>query len=201
MVRLAARVPDDNALAAGRLGSLDDLLGLRVRAVRVVTTTAGATTVELDAVALTGDAEALARAVGRRARGAGDGAGWRGASGAAAGGQGWDVRVVAVVVAVGIGLRERGGAQGAGDVLDGRAWLLGLGRDDAGWGQSTAVGNGLAGAAGLGLGVDGELGLGRAGSGDWDIEDVELAACGGLGCEWASWVVRDVVAVHDVLLS
>lgn len=70
MAYLAARVADDNTLAAGRLGSLDDLLallGLRVRAVGVITTTAGSTTVKLDTVALAGDAEALARAVGGRA--------------------------------------------------------------------------------------------------------------------------------------
>ena len=32
-----------------------------------------------------------------------------------------------------------------------------------------------------------------------DVEDVEFAACGWFGGGFAGWVVRDVVAVDDVL--
>lgn len=56
----AARVADDNTLAAGAVWLTDDLLWLRVRAVAIRATTSGATAVKLDAVALAGDAEAVA---------------------------------------------------------------------------------------------------------------------------------------------
>jgi len=34
----------------------------------------------------------------------------------------------------------------------------------------------------------------------WDIDDVQLAACGLLRDEFLSWVVRDVVAVDNVVV-
>lgn len=34
-----------------------------------------------------------------------------------------------------------------------------------------------------------------------DVKDVEFAACGWFGGGFAGWVVRDVVAVDDVLVS
>ena len=74
-------------------------------------------------------------------------------------------------------------ADGAGSVR-----LGGLGADDAGWGQATALGD---------LG-GGPLGAGRGGLGH--IEDVEHAAGGGLLGGGHRGVVRDVVAVNDVVV-
>jgi hypothetical protein len=54
----------------------------------------------------------------------------------------------------------------------------------------------LGGLVGGGGGVRGGCGLGAG-----DVKDVELAAGGGLDGEFAGGVVRDVVAVDDVLGS
>lgn len=73
---------------------------------------------------------------------------------------------------------------------------LGLGGNDAAWGDATTVGDlGGGDTAGLAVGLAG----GRRLLGSWDIDDVELAASSGLGGVVLSRVVRDVVAVNDVL--
>jgi len=61
---------------------------------------------------------------------------------------------------------------------------------DPGWGESTANGN-VGGVA---------LGAGFSGDPTGNIEDVELAAGGGLDGEVGSGVVRDVVSIDDVVV-
>jgi len=82
-------------------------------------------------------------------------------------------------------------------------WFDGCGCDDFGGGECAAFGDGgragAAGVAGRGgflSGADGVGGGGLAG----DVEDVEFAASGGLGGVVLGWVVRDVVAVNDVVV-
>jgi len=182
---------DDDAMAAG--GLLVDNLVIRLRVALVIgTTAAGATAVEEDAVAGAGDAVALARA---GAGGAGDGA-WAGAAGA---GQRWDVRLVVGVI-LGVGLVKAGHAEAGGELVDGGLgaemgsldWVVWLWALNLRWRDTTATDNILGHAAG------GALDLG--GLGGWDIEDVELAAGGWLNNGCVSWVVGNVVPIHDVVV-
>jgi len=201
---VAAAVGDGLVLL---LGVADD-----ARAVRVITA-AGTTAVELDTVALAGDAVALAgagAAVG--AGGAVAGAGRRGVGavgqGRAGGGDGGRAEVGdgVLVVVVGIknvlvaagshklgGLNLKNGEKAAlGDVAGGVA---------AAAGRLGVLGGRLGGglAAGLGGRLGGALG-GRLGAASGDIEDVQLAASGGLGGELNAGVVGDVVAIDDVVV-
>jgi len=190
---------DDNTLAAGLLGLVLDLV-LGVGALRVIGEgAAGASAVELDTVTSAGDAVALASAAG----GGGGNAGRGGGVGGAAGGQGRDIRVgIGVVLVIGGVDGELGGQGSEGslvvlgvDDLAGLAGTLGLGGSDAGRGQSAALGDVLGGAAGL-------AGRGSGGSGrlGGNVDDVELAAGGGLGGVVLGGVVGDVVAVNDVVV-
>lgn len=202
---------DDDAVAAG--GALAVvILRLRraVRAIRV--SAAGATTVELDAVASAGDAVAFAGA----ARGS-DGA-WAGRSRAAgaARAEGRDVGIsigVRVAVVGGVGdllgsellgelfeggwVRELLGADAAS--LCGLGWLWALDLGAVEWAAlgDTTVGGDAAGSASL-LGGAGGGGLSSLAS--WNIEGVQLAAGGWLSDGLAGWVVRDVVTVDDVVV-
>jgi len=160
---------------------------------------ARATAVEADAVAGAGDAEALA---GAAAGGAGDGRGARAGRGAGAG-QGRDIRVGIRVGVVGVVLKlnlvepgaeliEAGGLAG-GDDVPGLAWLHGLGADDAGGRNWATLGDGAGRLTGMAAGLD-------HGGGGWDIEDVQLAAGGGLDGVLAGGIVRDVIAIEDVVV-
>ena len=81
------------------------------------------------------------------------------------------------------------------DDLAGLAGALRLGRDDAAGGDTTTLGDVLRDAAGFAGGLGGSSsGLGR------DVDDVQLAAGGGLGGVVLGGVVRDVVAVDDVVV-
>ena len=76
-----------------------------------------------------------------------------------------------------------------------RRGALGLGGDDAAGGNTTALGDVLRSAARL------AGGLGGCGSGlGGDVDDVQLAASGGLGGVVLGGVVRDVVAIDDVVV-
>jgi hypothetical protein len=194
---------DDDALAAGRL-LLVDVLVLGRAVLGVIRVSASRTSaVKLDAVTSTGDAKALAcAAAATRANTAGR------ARVGGAGGEGWDVgafiRVVLGVVRVvldgllseaAVELLEGGLVVLGVDDLAGLAWALGLGSDDALWAEGTALCDGSGGdTARLAVGAGG----GRLGGGD--VDDVELAASGGLGGVVLGWVVRDVVAVNDVVV-
>ena len=75
------------------------------------------------------------------------------------------------------------------------AWALGLWCDNAGWRDTTSLWNVLRSAAGVAGGLGGSSGrLGR------DIDDVELAAGGGLSGVVLGGVVGDVVAVDDIVV-
>lgn len=198
---------DDDTLAAGGLLLVDVLvLGRAVRVVGV--STAGTAAVELDAVTGARNSKALACAAGAARADAGR----RGAVGRT-GGEGWDVGAfVGVVLGVVIGglfdgllgkaaveLLEGGLVVLGVDDLAGLVGTLGLGSNDALWGDTTALGNG-GGRDTAGLAV-GRAGAGRRGLlGGWDVDDVQLAAGGGLGGVVLSGVVRDVVAVDDVVV-
>lgn len=176
---------------------------------RVGVAAAGATTVELDAGAGTGDTVALACA----ARG-GAGDGRRGAGAGAAGSEGWDVRVgvrVGILLRVLLGVLIVDGCSGepGGELLDGGTGkglrtqsgagmgLLGLWGLDLGRAEGAALGN-IRHAAGRADGLLGGSSSGGLARGD--VEDVELAASGGLDDGVAGGIVRDVVAVDDVVV-
>lgn len=201
---------DDDALAAGGAGSAVFVLGLAGALAGVGVAAAGAATVELDAVAGAGDAEAFA---GAARGGAGDGR--RGAGAGAARSEGRDVGLrVGVFLLAGlvVGLVDGGGGELGGELLDGGAGegagadglggvgLLGHGALDLGRAQGATLGDiGLAAGAASGLlsggGVDSGGGLGGR-----DVQDVELAAGGGLDDGVAGGVVGDVVAVDDIVV-
>lgn len=192
---LARLCADDDALAAGRL-LLVHVLVLGRAVLGVVRVSASRTSaVKLDTVTSTGDAKALAcAAAATRANTAGR------ARVGGAGGEGWDVGVVVGVVRVGLdGLGgeagvelSKGGLVVLGvDDLAGLAGALGLGGNDALWAEGTALGDGSVALVGR---------AGRRGLGGWDVDDVELAASGGLGGVLLGWVVGDVVAVNDVVV-
>lgn len=189
------------------MGDLDLVLGLggALRAVGVAA--AGATTVKLDAGAGASDAIALACAARR-----GAGYGRWGAGAGRAGRERWDVGLVVGVILAGLilrGLVDGLGGKASGELLDGWASkvtvtecgrgvrLLGLRGLDLGWAESAALWH-IGDAAGL---ADGFVGgdSGRLGS-SRDVEDVELAASGGLDDGLAGRVVGDVVAVDDVVV-
>jgi len=200
---------DDNTLATGLTSNIL-LLVLRRAGLIIREAAAGTTAVKFDTVAGAGDAVALAGAAGA---GAGDG-GWGGRVGGA-GGEGWDVRVgIGVVVGVGL-LRIDGGAgEAGGERLDGGGLVVagndvadliglrGLGALDLGGREGATLGDVGGDAAGLAGGALGGSGssLGGTGLGGGDVEDVELAAGGGLGGELAGGVVADVVAIDDVVV-
>lgn len=192
---------DDDALAAGRLLLVDALVlgGAVGRVVGVAA--AGAAAVEPDAVAGARDTKALARATAATRADAG-----RAGAVGRTGGERGDVGVVLGVVIGGFfdGLL----GEAAVELLEGRLVVLGvddltglvralgLGGDDAPGGDTAALGDGGDGdAVGLAVGLAG----GRRLLGGRDVDDVELAASGGLGGVVLSGVVRDVVAVDDVL--
>jgi len=181
-----------------------------VRLIRV--SASGASAVELDAAASTGDSVAFACAAGRSA---GDGA-WGAGVGAAgaAGAERWDVRAdIRVRVGLGFGVRvdvgagelggelfESWGGEGLGADHAGLLWLVWLWRDDLRLVQWATLGDTTVGAhaAGLARRLGGGLGGGWLAGGD--VKGVELAACGGLSDRVAGWVVGDVVAVNDVVV-
>jgi len=175
-------------------------LGLRLGGALLVRAAAGTAAVELDAIAGAGDAVAFARsgargaghAAGRRGGAAGAGRGERGAVGVG-GGVGLVVVEGGVTEAAGE-LSERGLGVVGLDEVGGLAGALGLGALNGSGGQSAALRH----VAGVAAGRT----LGRAGAGrlaGWDIEDVELAAGGGLDGELARGIVGDVIAVHHVV--
>jgi hypothetical protein len=192
---------DDDTLAAGLADAVSLVLGLgrAVLALIIGRSAAGAVAVQADAVTGAGDAEAFACA-------AAGGAGHRrgaGAGGAAGAGERWDIRlsigvrlVLRLAKVNGVEasgeLVEAGGFAGRDDVL-GLAGLEWLGADNASWGDWAALGDGASGLAGRAAGLDGD-------TGSWDIEDVELAASGGLDGVLASGIVRNVIAVEDIVV-
>jgi len=168
-------------------------LGSAVRAVVLIgVTAAGATAVKTDAVARAGDTEALACAA---AGGGGDGGS---AAGAGEGRNiGLGVGVILRVVVLEVNSVELSGklleVTGLKDVL-GLTRLVGARGGDLGGRDSAALGDVLGDAARLAGGLDG------SGTSGWDIEDVQLAAGGGLDGVLAGGVVGDVVAVKDVVV-
>jgi len=199
---------DDNTLAAGGLGLVIVLVIGGALVGLVGEAAAGTAAVELDAVAGTGDSVAFA---GAAAGGRAD-AGWRRAVGGARG-QGRDIRlVVGIDEGVGVGVvgdglvgktagesLKRGLVVLGVDDLAGLVWALRAGSGDPLWREGAALGDGGSADA---AGVAGRLGRG-GGAGrllGWDVEDVELAASGGLSGEFAGGIVRDVVAVDDVVV-
>lgn len=168
-----------------------------------------AATVELDAGAGAGDAVALASAAGR---GAGDGR--RGAGAGAAGSEGRHIgvivgRVVLRVFLGVVGVVDVGGGEPGGKLLDSGTGeglgakggagvgLLGHRGLDLGRAEGAALGD-VRNAAGLADGLVG--GGGGGGLARGDVEDVELAAGGGLDDGLAGGIVGDVVAVDDVVV-
>jgi len=207
MKRLPA---DDDTLAAGGALGVVLILGLGGALGSVGVAAARTTTVELDAGAGTSDTVALACAAGRSA-----GDGRRGAGTGAAGSEGRDVGVgVRVRIVLGVILRfvrvvDVGGGESSGELLDGWA--------GEGLGAEGSAGMGLLGHRGLDLrraegaalwdvrdaarsagGLVGGSGSGGLARGD--VEDVELAASGGLDDGVAGGIVRDVVAIDDVVV-
>lgn len=198
-------VADDNALAAGCLLLLlvvGLVLGGAVLGIAVAA--AGAAAVEPDAIALAGDAVAFAGAAGA----GGADAGWGAGVGAAAGGQGWDIGVVVglefgvVLLLVEVGLSEARGEGLKGrlvvlgvDHLAGLVWALGTWGSDARGRERAALRDSGARDAARRTRAGGGGG-GRLGN----VEDVEVAAGGGLGGEFAGGVMADVVAVDDVVV-
>ena len=195
---------DDDTVATGLL-LLVDVLVLGAALVRLVgELAAGASAVELDAVTLARDSVALACAAGATRADAGR----RGAAGRARRGErghvGVGVRVGVFLLGVGVDvlarevaveLLEGGLVVLRVDDLAGLAGALGLGGDDAAGGNTTALGDVLRSAARL------AGGLGGCGSGlGGDVDDVQLAASGGLGGVVLGGVVRDVVAIDDVVV-
>ncbi len=202
---------DDDALAAGGAGLVGVLVG--VGGARVVRgAAAGAAAVELDAVAGARDAEAVAGAAGADG---GDAGGAR--AGAARRRERRDVgrdigvvvRLVLGVVLLGLFGVDGGGGEAAGELLDGRVvgvvgggqvarlvGLDGLGRDDLVRRERAALGD--VGRRAARVALAGRR-LGRAGLACGDVEDVQVAAGGGLGGELAGRVVRGEVAIDDVL--
>jgi len=168
-------------------------LGSAVRAVVLIrVAAAGATAVKTDAVARAGDTEAFACAA---AGGGGDG-------GSAAGaGEGWDIGL-SVGVILRIVVLEVNSVELSGELLEvtGLKDVLGLTRlvrarvSNLGRRDSAALGDVLGNAARLAGGLDG------SGTSGWDIEDVQFAAGGGLNGVLTGRVVRDVVAVKDVVV-
>jgi hypothetical protein len=226
---LLRHLVDNDAVAAAVGDGLVLLLGLAddAGAVRVIAA-AGTSAVKLDALSFAGDTVALAGAggavrVGSAVAGeAGAGGGAVGAVGQGrAGGRDWGRAEVGEGILVDVGVAEAGSellnvvlvVVGVQDVL-GAAGSHGLGSLDLGDGQGAALGDvgstagtlgvlggGLAGRLGGGLG--GRLGvLGRLGRGlaSGDIEDVQLAASGGLSGELDGRVVGNVVAIDDVVV-
>lgn len=204
-----------HALPARRAEPVHLLVALaRALAALVRVAAPGALAVQLDAVAAAGDAVALAGAAAAGAL-AGDGRRRRGAAAAAAAGAerrhvrvGLGLGLVVLLVVRGeldggeLGgelLVRVGGRVVAGEDLARLAWLDGLGRLDLRRGQSAALGDvggdAARGALGLLLVARGVLGLLAGG----DVERVQLAAGGRLDDMVLCWVVRDVVAVDDVL--
>jgi hypothetical protein len=191
---------DDDTLAAGGL-LLVDVLVLGRAVGGVVRVSASRTSaVELDTVAGAGDAKALAcAAAATRANTAGR------ARVGGAGGERWDVgALVGVVLGVGVALHGLVG-KAAVELLEGGLVVLGVNDlaglagalgswgDDAAGAESAALGDG-GGRDTAGLAVGGR----RLSSGD--VDDVKLAASGGLGGVVLGGVVRDVVAVNDVVV-
>lgn len=170
------------------------VLGLRA-AVLFGEAAAGTTAVELDTVTLAGDTVALAVALGVRVADGRDGRRRRRARGARRHGSNGAGRAVGVRVLIG---QTRAG-EAAGQVVNGgsevslaqltRSVVLGgLGVLDARGGQGAASSD-----------AAGSLG-GGAGLATGNIEDVELAAGGGLDGVLDGGVVGHVVAVHDVVV-
>jgi hypothetical protein len=197
---------DDNTLAAGGLLLVHVLVlgGAVGWVVRV--SAAGTTAVELDAVTSASDSVALARAAWAtradtgRAGAVGGAAGERGDVGALVGVVVWVVgRLLDLLLGKAAVEVLEGGLVVLGvDNLAGLVWALGLGCDDALWAESAALGDGGGrDAAGLAVWAGGGCLGARLGSGD--VDDVKLAASGGLGGVVLSGVVRNVVAVDDVL--
>ena len=85
-----------------------------------------------------------------------------------------------------------------GGDLAGRVWLDWLWALDLGWRKRAALGNtGGADTARLAVRLDdGSLGA----LGGWDVEGIELTTSGWLSDGLAGWVMRDVVAVDDVVV-
>lgn len=200
---------DDDTLAAGGALGVELILGFGRAFRRVGVAAARATAVELDASAGTGDTVALACAAGGSA---GDRR-W-GAGAGAAGSEGRDVGVgvrVGFLVRVLLGVvrlvNGRSGEPG-GELLDSRAGeslrtqssagmgLLGLWGLDLGRAEGAALWD-IRYAAGR---ADGLLGGGGGGLARGNVEDVELAASGGLDDRVTGGIVGDVVAVNDVVV-
>jgi hypothetical protein len=191
---------DDDTLAAGGLLLVDVLVfGRAVRGV-VRVSASRTSAVELDTVTSTGDAKALAcAAAATRANTAG-----RARVGGAGGERGDVGALVGVVVGVGVTLDRLVGKAAvelleSGLVVLGVDDLLGLAGALGGWGndaartESATLGNGCGRDTAV-LAVCG----GRLGSGD--VDDIKFAASGGLGGVVLGRVVRDVVAVNDVVV-
>lgn len=205
-VRLAAR-RSDLAVLGFRLG-----LGLGVVAGRaagraIAVSAAGTAAVELDAVALARDAVALAGALTRgvaqrghgRQRGAAGGARGQGGADGAGGAVG---QLLEVVDGHGRELVAQfvDGRHGVVGLADGarRVRLLRLRVLDVGRRQGAPFGDVDRGVRAVAAALaGGRCGRGRCSVGH--VEDVQVAACGGLGGEGLGRVMGDVVAVHDVL--
>lgn len=217
-------VADDHAVAAGAAGDVLLVLGAGAR---VLVTAAGAVAVDEDAVALAGDSVALAgagaavggrgavagelaagagavRAVGQVGAGAGDGGAEVGDDVLVlvdAGGSEAAAQLVLVVVddlAGGVG---RDGL-GSLDLRDGQRAALGDVDGQARAGRRLAGARGRLGRAGVARGALGRRGRGGLGRrlGLGDVENVELAAGGGLDGGDLTGVVRDVVPIDDVVV-
>lgn len=213
IVRHLLVTADNNSITTGGASLIIIFrFGRAVGLVRV--SAAGTPTVELDATAGTGDAVAFAGAAGGSA---GDGAGSAGSGTARA--ERWDVGVGVGVRVVGVGvliiidivagklggeLFESWGGESFGADHAGLLGLVGFWRDDLGFVQWAAFGNTTVGAhaarVARGLGGCCLDGGGGGGFASGNVEGVELTASGGLGDGITCWVVRDVVAIDDVVV-
>jgi hypothetical protein len=194
-------VANDNALAAGGAG--DIVVFAVIRGARGLLRVAadGTAAVKLDAVALAGDAVALAGADGRGAVVAAcwDGRGARG-----------DIRPNEGRSRVVVGVVEGGSRKARGELLNGGrlavvsldyvTGLVGLdwlGRLDLRGAEGAALGNlwlgGLGGLAGPLLGLGGRF-AGR------DIEDVQVTAGRGLDGRGLRAIVHDMVAIDNIIV-
>jgi hypothetical protein len=185
---------DNDSVAAGGGGADILILGVGAAGIGILVATDAATAVDLDAVTLAGDAIALAAAVGAGVAHGGDGRRGRAAGAGRRDGRAGQLGVVIREIGIGESGGELVNGDGGGEVglaeLTGSIGLGGLGVLDPRGRESTADGD-VGGAALAWAGCGG----GPTG----DIEDVELAAGGGLDGELGSGVVRDVVSIDDVL--
>lgn len=217
---LHSSAADLGALAGSDFADLGFAVGIATtrasRGAVVAVATSAASAIKLDSVASPGHTVAIASTTAaaagwvaegreRRRRAAVEG-GAAARQAGANGGRGADVPVFGAVQGsllelIGQVIYTRRSAVVCLTDMTGRIGLAGLWGDDLGWGQRASLGDlhRLTDGSTLGTAEGRSGGSGR--SGCWNIEDIERSAGSGFLGRRLSWVMRDVVTVHDVLLK